>query len=55
MSGYFWLLSGNVTALRLAVVRKTCVYSSAPDTVTGCISGVVEMFAVRCPWLCCPM
>lgn len=33
VSGDFWLISGNVTALRLAVVGKICIYSSAPDAV----------------------
>lgn len=24
-------------------------------SVTGCVSGAVEMSAVLCPWVCCPM
>lgn len=59
MSGDFWLVSGNVTALRLAVVGKMCIYSSVPDTVCDWLHfrscGDVCGTAVRCPWLCCPM
>lgn len=66
----FWIVSGNVAALRLAVVGKVCIYSSAPDTVCdwlhfrscGDVCGMLSLVVLpherslleKCVWLCPP-
>lgn len=70
VSGDFWLVSGNVTAPRLAVVGKICIYSSVPDTVCdwlhfrscGDVCGTLSLVMLpherslleKCVWLCPP-